>query len=60
MFELILIVVLSISVLLLVIKNLKLHRKIVDYEIQVFMKNIDDELVSSTREDLSIIERILQ
>lgn len=60
MFELILLTLSSICIIILVNQNLKLQRKIVDYEFDKFMGQIDRELTSSTREDYTIVERILQ
>jgi hypothetical protein len=60
MFEIILIAVLSLCVMLLVNHNLKLKGELNQYKFEKFMGEINNELTSSTKQDYTIIERILQ
>lgn len=60
MLEIILIAVLSLCVMLLANHNLKLKSELNQYKFEKFMGEINNELTSSTKEDYTIIERILQ
>ena len=60
MLEIILIAVLSLCVMLLANHNLKLKGELNQYKFEKFMGEINNELTSSTKEDYTIIERILQ
>jgi hypothetical protein len=60
MLEAILLLASSACIIFLVNSNLKLQQKITKYEFDIFMKNIDVELTSQTREDYTVVERILQ
>jgi hypothetical protein len=50
----------SACIIFLVNSNIKLQKKITKYEFDIFMKSMDTELTSQTKEDYTIVERILQ
>jgi hypothetical protein len=60
MIEAILIGILSVSLMISILVNLKLKRKINEFEFDRFMNNLNKELTSRTIEDHTIIERTLQ
>jgi hypothetical protein len=60
MLEAILLLASSACIIFLVNSNLKLQKKISKYEFDIFMQNVDKELTSYTREDYTVVERILQ
>lgn len=60
MFEVIVIVGLSLCILFLLNYILKLQQEVNRYKFEKFMGEVDRELTSSTRQDYTIVERILQ
>lgn len=60
MFEVIVIAILSLCILFLLNYILKLQQEVNRYKFEKFMGEVDRELTSSTKEDYTIIERILQ
>ena len=60
MFEVIVIAGLSVCILFLLNYIFKLQQELNRYKFEKFMGEVDRELTSSTREDYTIVERILQ
>lgn len=60
MFEVIIIVGLSLCILFLLNYILKLRQEVNRYKFEKFMGEVERELTFSTREDYTIVERILQ
>ena len=60
MLEVILLVISSICILFLASSNFKLRQKVNKYEFDIFMQNVDMELECYTRDDPTIVDRILQ
>lgn len=60
MLEAVIILILSTCILFLVRRIFKLQQKINKYEFDIFMQNVEKELTSNTREDYTVVERILQ